>query len=370
MSIFPAEKDGYFDGQVDAVSSTSLSMGGDGDTAFIRFAGLKIPQGSTITKAILKFRASGSNADTAQVQIVGSEDADTPSIWRDEFTESSLDRVHWWPYGQEESPILANGVAYLLSTCYFVNKIKLTGDFDIRARFYVNQGYEGCFGNAAIFFMAEDGTGGADIDVLSPRGSNGPIIGSYDVRLKRVGTTINSYKKDIGATTWGFVDQISGVTGPVGYCGIYMYPYVTVTVGTVAEITTQTLLDGASVYCSLTVPVNIDQINIATGTNLPGSFGGTLAAYAGAISNTPGTYVFKLTRSGSSVSLYYRRGAEAWSLITSMSYNSINCTTYLNVSTWTIESTNRVSCDFAQIGYIAPLQFYTDSEISNLVMES
>ena len=144
------------------------------------------------------------------------------------------------------------------------------------------------------------------------------------------------------------------------------------------SIIMQSIPDGGSIYSTdWNIPaVEFIGINISS---LTSSLYGSVWVST-TITGPSGVYKFKITRNGTTALVYYRIGTSSWIYITTMGYGGTGATG-ISLYAYTIESipnpeippdpvTDTVTaCDFVQVKYDSPIQFWTDTEMAGFFTE-
>ena len=217
MSTYNASKDGHA-GLGDFTSAETLTIGGSGNVAFIRFTGLESLLNITINTAKLKFKAQNSNSELSSINIKGIRIIPTPdtfNIWTDDFDSADLNLDYWWvpesDYDGNLLPSIIDGYAVqsnLTQTTYLYSKIKLIGDFSISARFVVSGPIDTV--QSGLVCMIGDGLGTWDSTITAYTN-----LQTYDVRIRRVNSTVTWYWKLPSSYSWtlGGTETVSGTYG-------------------------------------------------------------------------------------------------------------------------------------------------------------
>lgn len=378
MTLYTADKDGYSKGTDDFASNEVLSIGDTDGETFIRFSGLNKPLGAVVSGARLKFKAHNSDAVAASINISGLLGVPAPNslnAWSDTFGAATLDLTKW-KYDWTPAAQLSDGKIYPLGSTIILSRINLVGDFDVTARLttVASSGYP-AQQNAAML---------AVVVHSYFRAYTTPITGTYDYRIKRVGTTLIRYHKAITATEWT-IDDVTNWTafGPE-------YSSLNCVVGIVfslyGESTNQYESLGSMVISGGT-PIASGQALYSNAINISrqpvlmryqfmvywdteGGFGGG-AAYSFLLDTRIGSCRLKAVYSGTSISAYYGVNG-SWTLLYTIDNVGPNAVVTLNGAIYAepvvIPVAERAECnaELIDIDYSGSLVYLTDSEMPTI----
>jgi hypothetical protein len=364
MTIYHASKDGASLGTADLLSEETLRLGDTDGTSFIRFTGVTKKSDGTVHNAKLVFKAHASDVAAASLKVCGLLGVPAPNVvgvFRDDFTAGTLDLAKW-KYDTSTTTKILGGQLYSIGETRVLCRVKLTGDFDIRARLTSTEftQWPGAHNHALLLVMYSDGA----------YNSAPPLIGTYDYRLKRVGSTGVIYHKETTSTDW-IVDYVE--TWPTTDCvaGIWFDIYSSAVYDDLGWllISSSTIIPGQTLYSNIRTisqtPCMVSYQYMVTWP-IEGGVGGA-GVFSYLLDTRVGTCRFKIIHNGSSIAAYYGVNS-SWTLLYSVDNPGLGAEAGIIGNVYATPAGGMVDCsaDYIVVGYSGDLVYLTDAQMPTL----